>query len=59
MAGKGDKQRPINNRKEFADNWNSIFGPYVPPSQRTLLSSDFRPGGRLARKKTSKKNLTK
>ena len=55
MAGKGDKPRPISNRKKFTENWNDIFGPYVPPSQRTFLSSEFRPGGRLAKKSLKKK----
>ena len=49
MAGKGDKPRPVN-KKLFDKNWNDIFGPYVRPSERTFLSSDFRPGGRLAKK---------
>jgi hypothetical protein len=25
-AGKGDAPRPINNRKNFENNWDSIFG---------------------------------
>lgn len=26
-GGKGSKQRPVKDRKQFEDNWEKIFGP--------------------------------
>ena len=35
MSGKGSKPRPIQDRKQFEDNWDKIFGKKNEPKSPT------------------------
>tara|TARA_Y100000310_G_C20520510_1_gene733429 strand:+ start:225 stop:383 length:159 start_codon:yes stop_codon:yes gene_type:complete len=49
MAGKGDKQRPVD-KDVFDENYEKIFGPWVPISKRAKNE-------RGKRKRRNEKNL--